>query len=720
MDTSSDLLATMSTSLHSFLQPTPVLHTATVDAAKQLLDPLALDISLTQSHRRQENRKKRKRSQVDAESQVLQIREVYTNGFGIHQVWEQARRVLDAAASELENDLQQLQMIKSKDERLGQIPADGNARLGVKMLRFEDEGFEVGSDRDSDDADLTEGEEGDLIEDAGLEKPDDVADGGMAEEDIEALSEDDRLSDEAVAEQEVFRPDPNGLNDGFFSIDDFNKQSQFLEEKDAQGEDDNPSDEDDIDWDADPLTMSFNRPKAGTQADPDDDLDEKEDDEGPGFGNADLDAPFSEDDEEALDGENDPRGAMGGLDNTNEIRYADFFEPPPKRPSKSKRMRALPKTQPTPKPITGGATEEAEQADMERAISDVRRDLLDSEDNESSANEAHSDSETGTARPSKAANLSTHEKQRALVAAEIRKLEAANVSKRDWTLSGEARAADRPMNSLIEEDLAFDRVGKPVPVITAEVSSEIEALIKRRIIARDFDEVIRRRPETARSAENQRRGAVELDDSKSKTGLADLYEAEHLSKTDPNYVDSRSAATKKQHAEIGALWREVSAQLDLLSNLHFRPKRPQAEIQVVGDKPTISMEDARPGGAAEDIGMLAPQEVYRPGEEKAGGGEVRTKGGQSLAKEELSREEKLRRRRREKERGKKAKGSDRVVKKAGPGAKKGKREEKEDILSQLKRGGVKVIGGKGEVEGLGRKGKGREQAVVGSARSVKL
>jgi len=34
----------------------------------------------------------------------------------------------------------------------------------------------------------------------------------------------------------MFRP--NNLNDGFFSIDDFNKQSQFLEQHDARGEDD--------------------------------------------------------------------------------------------------------------------------------------------------------------------------------------------------------------------------------------------------------------------------------------------------------------------------------------------------------------------------------------------------------------------------------------------------------------------------------------------------
>ena len=178
-------------------------------------------------------------------------------------------------------------------------------------------------------------------------------------------------------------------------------------------------------------------------------------------------------------------------------------------------MRALPKTQPPSRPTSYGSKENIE-SDIERAISDVRRDLLESdgEDEDDQLSDiSDSDSKTSLSRrvSKKAADASkpsSHEKQRAIIAAEIRRLEAANVSKRDWTLSGEARAADRPVNSLMEEDLDFERVGKPVPVITAEVSEEIECLIKRRILAREFDEVIRRRPEAASSASEANRSQL--------------------------------------------------------------------------------------------------------------------------------------------------------------------------------------------------------------------
>ena len=48
--------------------------------------------------------------------------------------------------------------------------------------------------------------------------------------------------------------------------------------------------------------------------------------------------------------------------------------------------------------------------------------------------------------------------------------------------------------------------------------------------------------------------------------------------------------------------------------------------------------------------MLAPQEVYTPGKDTVGAGEIATKTKAPVAKSEMSREQKLRRRRREKER----------------------------------------------------------------------
>jgi U3 small nucleolar RNA-associated protein MPP10 len=719
LDPREDIVAALSTSSHSFLQPTSTLHTAAVLAAKKFLDPLASTVSEAQELRRRENRGKRKRSayEEDVPRKVLQLREVYTEGFGIDQIWEQARRILDAATDEVERDLKHVP--DSQTTKMGDEKENQQASGDIRMMQFDEDGLEAESDDEDDDLDsaaeddLVDSLEGAALGEVEGEEMEDELDREDFEEDIEDTGESEDFS-ETEKNPQTYISDPNGLNDGFFSIDDFNKTSQFQEQQDAMGEEDNPSDEDEVDWDADPLTSSLPSKSLGKRTEAEDATDSEDGDE-PTFGHADLDGASDDEDEDNVD----LQDGMPTLDNTNDIQYADFFEPPPQKLSKSKRMRALPKTQPPPHPIAGGEGSDDINNDIQRAISDVRRDLLDSEDEPSSDDEEDDDDQKKQSnKPSTSTkNLSTHEKQRAKIASEIRRLEAVAISKRDWTLSGEARAADRPLNSLLEEDLEFERAGKPVPVITAEVSEEIEALIKRRIVAREFDEVLRRRPDVFGAAASAKRGRVELDDTKPSQGLADVYEAEHLKATDPGHVDKRSAALKKQHDEITRLWKDVSAKLDVLSNLHFKPKRTEVSVQVVNDKPTIRMEDARPGaveGGAES--MLAPHEIYMPGGEGKIKGEVVGKGGMARSKEEMTREEKVRRRRREKERAKKKKGNESVenqqqlqVKKKGSNAEKA--QEKRNILDELRKGGVKVIGKKGDVEEIdGKKRKSQRGA----------
>jgi len=718
-------LAELSSSLrhapHQFLQPTLSHQQSALAAAKAILDPLANDVAQAQIARRNENRRKRKRGSDEVEDPVLQLRQIYTKGLDVKQVWEQARRVLNAAYDEVERGIEDY----LQTQALTQDPSDG---AGIDEA-LEDE------DLDEDEEMLVEDE--DSIDGDDLEEvPDDLE----PEEDIEAdsivVSENDDYSEDA--QQAIYKPDPNNLNDGFFSIDDFNKQSQFLEQMDANGDDDNPTDEDEIEWDADPLAQpittakSNQRSSKGKTEDVGNQESESEED-GPTFGNADLNADISDEDMNDIDG-GELNGIMPGLANTNEVRYADFFEPPPKKPSKSKRTRALPKTQP-PTQLVQADVENDENADVERAIADVRRDLLDSEeedeaeeDDENEDDLSDDDNSAALPRPSgskiRAKNLSTHEKQQIQIADEIRRLESLNVSKKPWTLSGEASASARPMNSLIEEDLDFERTGKPVPVITAEVSNDIEALIKHRILARDFDEVVRRMPTATDSAADARRGRADtvVDDTKPTAGLGELYESEYQRNADPSsYVDRRSAATKKQHDEIDKLWKEVRDQLDVLGNLHMKPKRAEVEIKTVEDKPRIAMEDARPAvsGVDADGAMLAPQEIYKPGtDSRAESGEVLSaKTGASRSKEEMTREEKTRKRRREKERQKKASAGNPVPGRSDVG-KKTRKAEQEGILKDLEKGGVRVIGKGGEKQDLSaKKRKGGDPDVARSATS---
>ena len=689
------LLSTLDSSSHSFLQPTASLHAASLAFAKRFLDPLATSTSTAQTQRQQVNRRKRKRRDYDADAswKPLQLTQLHLDGLKIDQVWGQAKIILDATRVELERSLPTKSHEKETTDRLKGPAGDplGNSKVfdlrhphedssalsSSNLNEFDSEeemsfGDSDGSLDDPNQQQLDGNEEEDHFID---DDDEDMLDGeGVSEsEDLDERSGRDEVS------KETFHPDKHGLNDGFFSIDEFNRQSEFLEQRDARGENDGAgSDEEDVDWDADPLAVTSSHKASRVLKD--EVVEESEDDdEGPTFGDVDLNGPdISDDDDSASGAQLDDIGAMN---NTNDIKYADFFAPPPSKASKSSRRRALPKTQPPPGPTT--------EDDVQRTISAVRRDIFEDDltpDEEGAPSDAND-------------HRSSHQRRQAALTAEIRRLEAASVAKRDWTLSGEARAADRPINSLLEEDLDFERTGKPIPVITQEVSEDIEALIKRRIIAREFDEVVRRRPgNLVTGSSDPRRGRFELDDSKPQQSLAEIYEAEHLKAVDPEgYTDKGDEKLKREHAKIEEMWKEVSAKLDALSSWHYKPKPPSASINVVADVPAISMEDARPtaGGEVGRESMLAPQEIYKPGEGKRSKEEVLKKGsGLPVGREEMTRDEKVRRRRREKERIRKAgglapvKGSENARKKAA---------EKRGVIEGLKKGGVRVIGKKGEI-----------------------
>lgn len=634
------------------------------------------------------------------------MKQVHLEGFGIDQVWEQARRVLDASLEEVERSLQDV--LQGLDAQALSAPPekrDSGKGHGVTMVRFDEDGFEVADsdvegtkddlddDVEGDEQGLDTGASADEVE--ALDDPSAISDEDLAMEDEEDLAHDMEGGETRQEEvQEIFVPDKHGLNDGFFSIDDFNKQSEFLEQQDARGEpnDGGASDEEDIDWDADPMAQTSGLTDArGPRDDGAEAEDDDEQDDGPTFGNADLNAPDTDD--EDIDGSDAdaPMEDMGGMNNTNDVKYADFFAPPPRKVTKSTRMRALPKSQPVP----SLRPDPQDDNELQRTMSAVRRDLFDDDLSANEDSEPQSDVDPGDPH----SRRSNHQKRQAKLAEEIRRLEAANVAKREWTLSGEARAADRPINSLLEEDLDFERTGKPVPVITNEVSEDIEALIKRRILAKEFDEVIKRRPDSLNGlSANARRGRFELDDTKPQQSLAEMYEADHLKAIDPEgHVDKRDEKVKREHAEIERLWKDISGKLDALSSWHYKPKPPQASINVVADVPTISIEDARPsaGGDVGGASMLAPQEVYRPGEEgPADKSEVVLKSGVPMQREEMSREEKVRRRRRAKERIKKAGGA---VDGKGRKERQGRKAKEKEVVSDLKKGGVRVIGKKGEI-----------------------
>jgi U3 small nucleolar RNA-associated protein MPP10 len=659
---------------HGFLQPDSAIPNGSLQLAKNTLDAYAGQVSDEQQLKQKELHKKRKRSNATS-GEVLKLRKLHIEGFESSQVWQQARRIISSALQDSREALQSLQASNEIESYGINGDADGTEiDVDDEDIIDGDENLQRDEEDEDDDDSEVDAEEFLLEEADDLDDNDDDDDAELSDEDGMAVDHvQNGMGNDGDGEDgsgdggsdQVFEEDPDGLNDGFFSIDEFNKQTQWFEDQDMRGDPntDAGSENEDIDWHNNPM-----------------DEDENEEDEaGPTFGNMDLNAPEGESDEEEMEGAVDD-GNENDVDAGN-LFYKDFFAPPPRKGSKGKK----------PFKARQPATIEPNNRDIDRAMADVRRDLFDDEsEREESGDDALSDASAGDPKSRK----SNHERRQAKLAEEIRQLEAANVAEKKWTLAGEARASDRPMHSLLDEELDFEHIGKPVPVITAEVSESIEDMIKRRILAQEFDEVIKRRPDSLDPASGTRRGLVELDDTKGKQSLAELYEEEHVKNTNPDtYVSKSDEKSRKEEQEIEQMWKDISAKLDALSSWHYKPKPAAPSLTVVSDVATIAMEDAQPTtaqGVSGGDNTLAPQEIYKTGKDNAQQGEIVAKSGLPVARQEMDRDEKARHRRRDKERIRKAGGfGDRKI--------SGKVKEQKQMIGDLKKGGVKVINKKGEV-----------------------
>jgi len=167
--------------------------------------------------------------------------------------------------------------------------------------------------------------------------------------------------------------------------------------------------------------------------------------------------------------------------------------------------------------------------------------------------------------------MTTYEKRMAALQAQIKELEGENVAKKDWALMGEATSKSRPQDSLLQEDLEFERSMKAVPVITEAVVQGLEGRIKARIVESRFDDVVRIRPLDDKPFLPSR--LFELQDTKSSQSLAQIYEEEYVTaQSGVTKGDDRDSRLKKEHDEITKIWESICSKLDALCNAHYTPK----------------------------------------------------------------------------------------------------------------------------------------------------
>ncbi|KAI6045441.1 Mpp10 protein [Pisolithus marmoratus] len=209
----------------------------------------------------------------------------------------------------------------------------------------------------------------------------------------------------------------------------------------------------------------------------------------------------------------------------------------------------------------------------------------------------------------KDADLTTHERRMAALREQIKQFETENVSKKDWVLMGEASSKSRPRDSLLQEDLEFDRIAKSVPIVTEEVVAGLEERIKARIKEGRFDDVVRRRPLDDKPFLPSR--LFELQDTKSQQSLAQIYENEYMAAQADTTTDNRDAKLKKEHDEITKLWDGICNKLDALCNAHYVPKQPKVTITTISDVAAATLESALPTNKSVSS-TLAPEEIFAP------------------------------------------------------------------------------------------------------------
>lgn len=146
------------------------------------------------------------------------------------------------------------------------------------------------------------------------------------------------------------------------------------------------------------------------------------------------------------------------------------------------------------------------------------------------------------------------------------------------------------------------------PVITENVTFQLEDIIRDRIKNKHFDSVERKEKPVETLLEYKKK--IVLDQEKSKHSLAQIYEKEFLNQQ--MALENENGENKDEepelHKEIKSMMKELFNKLDALSNFHFTPKPMVPELKVVTNLPAIVMEEVAPVTSSE-AALLAPEEI---------------------------------------------------------------------------------------------------------------
>jgi U3 small nucleolar RNA-associated protein MPP10 len=234
----------------------------------------------------------------------------------------------------------------------------------------------------------------------------------------------------------------------------------------------------------------------------------------------------------------------------------------------------------------------------------------DEEDEEDGSDESEEEEEEEQPEKKNVDN-SRHSKLSEKLRRQTEQLEKEMIAEKPWQMTGETTSKTRPVNSLLEGTPQFEMASKQAPTITVEQTASLEEIIKKRILAEDWDDIVPR--ELPDVGWHKKRGELpEVSQEKSKLGLGELYEREYLKKAVGYDVDAAEKKSEEDNAkdEMKQLFANLCSKLDALSNYHFapRPIADEAEVRPV-TAPAIAMEEVLPLHVSDARGV-APEEVY--------------------------------------------------------------------------------------------------------------
>jgi U3 small nucleolar RNA-associated protein MPP10 len=169
---------------------------------------------------------------------------------------------------------------------------------------------------------------------------------------------------------------------------------------------------------------------------------------------------------------------------------------------------------------------------------------------------------------------------------------------------------------------------------------------------------------------------------KSKISLAEVYEQEYLkqkgdienSKKVPGMLDPEDDGPPPEVESIKRSMKSLFSKLDTLTHFHYTPRMSSAEVKILRNAPTITMEEVAPI-AMSDANLLAPQEIV----DKQRSEEIGSTEKSDTDKNRERRMKKMKQRLREKEKEKK----ERLVEKLNPGL--GNKHSKKKVLKDIEK-----------------------------------